>query len=78
MLVTGAGNAAGIGTPQGRVPLVSWSAGLTELAGVALGTRTSLHPGGWWGQPLLGRCELDLSQQHGTFRERQKETAPCT
>ena len=73
MLVTGAGNTAGIGTPQGRVPLVSWSAGLTELAGVSLGARTSLHPGGWWGQPPPGGCEPDLSQKHGTCRERERE-----
>lgn len=38
MLVAGAGDTAGIGTPQWCLPLVSWSAGFTELACVPFGT----------------------------------------
>lgn len=32
--ITGAGNTAGIGTPQRCLPLVTWSTGFAELAGV--------------------------------------------
>lgn len=72
MLVTGAGNTAGIGTPQWCLPLVSQSTGLTELARVAPGTRTSLHPGGWRGESPPGRREPDLSQEHWACRSRRE------
>lgn len=64
MLIAGAGDAAGIGTPQGCLPLVSRGTGFTELAHVSLGTGASLHPGGGRGEAPLGRHEPDLTQEH--------------
>ena len=73
MLITGAENAAGVGTPQRSLPLVPWSTGFTELAHVPLGAQASLHPGGRRGKPPLGRRQADLSQEHLAWERGESE-----
>lgn len=54
MVVTGAGDAVGEGTPTRYLSFVSQSTEFTELACVSRGTQAALYPRGWRGEPSLG------------------------
>lgn len=62
VLVAGAGHAGDEGAAEGDVPCEAGGAGLAELAGVAWGTRTLLHPARPLPWPGASRHKLDLAQ----------------
>lgn len=63
MLVAGAGHAGDKGAAERDLSCEARGAGLAELAGVAWGTRTLLHPARPLPRPGASGHKLDLAQE---------------